>query len=416
MKWITTAIALSLLLSTAHAAEPCILVAGGVLHLPDGGTQTGDLLVRDGAIAAVGKVSGAEGCARIDAAGLPVTAGLVESAASTGLTEVGLEPRTVDSAPKDAPHVRPDFLAFRAYNPRSTIIPVTRMEGVTSVVLTPRGGLIGGTLAWADLAGSTQAEAIRREGVGVVGGIGGNDGSRARNLADLTALLDESAEFRAREKDWRGGKSHPFRFAPSVLRAMWPVLDRAVPLVLSADRAADIEALLRLTAEKKVDLVLVGGAEAWLLADELAARKVPVIIDGLLNGPESFDRIHARADNAKLLDAAGVEVAIASFSTHNARTLPQVAGNVVRAGLPKAKALAAITTVPAKLFGPKGPVGLAKGARANVVVWTGDPLELLSEPAAVLIGGRNIALESRQTKLRDRYLELPGRPGHLPLP
>ena len=191
------------------------------------------------------------------------------------------------------------------------------------------------------------------------------------------------------------------------LRAARPLLEGKLPLAVRVDRAADIEALLRLRAALGLRLVLIGGAEAWLLADELAEAQVPVLVDPILNGPESFDKLYARADNAALLARAGVPLMLGSFWTHNVRTLRQVVGNAMRAGLDRAAAMDAVTRVPADTFGLPAHGRLAVGARANVVVWSGDPFELSTDVERVFIGGRAIPLVTRQTRLRDRYLADP---------
>ena len=152
-------------------------------------------------------------------------------------------------------------------------------------------------------------------------------------------------------------------------------------------------------------------------AAALAEKKIPVLIDPLLESPESFDRMGARADNAKRLHEAGVQVMFSTFWTHNMRTLAQVAGNAVRAGLPKRAGIDAITRVPAEAFGMTDRGAIAVGKRANLVVWSGDPLEVTSAPERVLIGGKDAPLVSRQTRLFQRYKELPGTPvPALPLP
>src|SRR5690606_20947989 len=120
---------------------------------------------------------------------------------------------------------------------------------------------------------------------------------------------------------------------------------------VGADRASDLEALIRLAGELRIRLVIRGAAEGWLVAEQLVAAKVPVIVDPYVAGPVSFDAVHGRPDNAALLVEAGVEVVIAASPSHNAPTLTQVAGNAVRAGMPWAAALNAITRAPAQVFG-----------------------------------------------------------------
>jgi imidazolonepropionase-like amidohydrolase len=190
---------------------------------------------------------------------------------------------------------------------------------------------------------------------------------------------------------------------------MKPVMAGQVPLVVSANRASDILAAIALARQYKLRLVIAGGAEAWLVAPQLAAFKAGVILDPLLQLPEGFDSLSARSDNASLLAAVGVLVAFSSDQTagFNARNLRQLAGNAVRFGLDPATALAAITLNPARMFGVDARLGsLAAGKLADVVLWDGDPFELSSYPAAVFIGGERMADDTRQSALRDKYMRM----------
>ncbi len=151
--------------------------------------------------------------------------------------------------------------------------------------------------------------------------------------------------------------------------------------------------------------VINGGAEAWMVADRLAEAGVPVLINALENLPGSFDQLGARLDNAAILHAAGVTIAFSGGETHNARKLRQLAGNAVAHGLPYEAGLAAMTVNPALIFELAEGVGvLESGSRADLVLWSDDPLEVTSVAEQVIIEGRLIPMVSRQTLLRDRYL------------
>ena len=163
------------------------------------------------------------------------------------------------------------------------------------------------------------------------------------------------------------------------------------------ERASDIETALRLADELKLKLVLAGASEAWMMADEIARRKVPVIIDPLEDLPSRFDRLHARSDNAALLARAGVPVVLSTFSSHQARLLWQRAGNAVRLGMDHDAAIRAVTEAPADAFGLKGYGRLEKGAVANVVVWSGDPLQTGTRVEHVFVRGKEESLETRQS-------------------
>ena len=154
-----------------------------------------------------------------------------------------------------------------------------------------------------------------------------------------------------------------------------------------------------------VRVAISGGVEAWKVADQIAAAKVPVFVDTLADLPSDFDQLGASLENAARLDAAGVQVAIQSAGSHHARKVRQMAGVSVANGLPWEDGLAALTRVPAETFGVADEVGsIAPGKRADLVLWDGDPLDVTSLAQQVWLGGNAIPMRSRQTELRDRYL------------
>ena len=187
------------------------------------------------------------GCESLEVDGLHVTAGLIDPSTSLGLTEVSMEHRGEDSSSSGA-----GYRVADGYNPRSTLIPVARMGGVTHAITVPSGHLVGGTGAFVQLSG---------EHVAMVAGIGGNG---AESLYRLRLLLDEARRYRG---SW---DSTTFTHPEADLKALQPVLRGDRPLVISVDRASDIEALLRFVDEQRIQVVLKGASEAWMLADELA--------------------------------------------------------------------------------------------------------------------------------------------------
>jgi hypothetical protein len=194
-------------------------------------------------------------------------------------------------------------------------------------------------------------------------------------------------------------------------RAMSHYLSGSVT-VFDVDSAGDILEVLDFSQRHGLKAVISGGAQAWMVADRLAESGVPVILDPLENLPGSFDRIGARMDNAALLHAAGVTIAFGGGAVHNARKLRQAAGNAVAHGLPYEAGLQAMTLNPAMIFelGPDHG-SIQQDSRADLVIWSGDPLEVTSAADSVLIDGKLIPMVSRQTLLRDRYLPVdPGLP------
>ncbi|HEX2252505.1 MAG TPA: amidohydrolase family protein [Thermoanaerobaculia bacterium] len=404
----------------AAAAETVAIVGGRVHTAGAGGTLEGaTVLVVDGRIAAVGREVAVPPEARvIDAAGKVVTPGLFDSMTQLGLVEVGAVAGTRDASVDDD-RVTAAFRIEDALNPASTLIPVNRMEGLTRAVVAPRPGesLIAGQAAVIHLGDG--ADLVVRSPVAMVAVLGERGarlagGSRGAAMLRLREALEDARDFAAHRGEWERAARRDYSLSRLDLEALVPVAEGRVPLLVSAERASDIRAALRLAAELDLDLIVAGAAEGWMVAAELAAAGVPVLVDPLTNLPSSFETLGATLENAARLHAAGVRVALMSGSSHNARNLRQLAGNAVAHGMPWDAALAAVTAVPAELWGVAERAGrLAPGLEADVVVWTGDPLELTTWPEHVFIRGVEVPMESRQTRLRDRYRDLP-EPGELP--
>jgi len=250
--------------------------------------------------------------------------------------------------------------------------------------------------------------AVRDEVVAVVASIGGS--SRARSMAELRAVLEDARLYARNRAAYERRATREYVANHRDLEALQPVVRGEVPLVVEVDRAADIEALIRMAKEQKIRMVLEGGAEAWMHAEALADAEIGVIVDPMVYGAGGFDQRYGRADNAKILADAGVPVMLSTFSSHNARLLRIQAGNAVRGGMSYADALRAITRTPARVFGQANVGELSVGQVGNVVVWSGDPLELRTSAQAVFIEGRAVPLDTRQWQLFRAYRDLPGTP------
>jgi imidazolonepropionase-like amidohydrolase len=367
------------------------------------------VVVAQGKIAAVGKAATAPpGAQTVNAKGMVITPGLVNAYTAVGLVEVELEEATHDDAEAGSDPIRAGFRAADGYNPASMVIGVTRAEGVTSVGVVPSGGLISGQSAWADLDGATAAEAIAAAPLALHVRLGAGHGGHATAILRVREAFDDARFFQKNRAAWERNQTR--RFAPSRLdlEALAVALDGKLPVVFHVDRAADILSALAVARELKLRPVIAGGAEAWKVARELAAAKVPVIVFPFQQ-PSSFDALGAREDCAAKLFAAGVPVAIATGGeTPNARKLRQEAGNAVRSGLPHDAAIAAITSAPAEALGMGARYGtLAPGKTANLVVWSADPLEISTRVVEVVIRGRKVSLRNRQTALFEKYRTLP---------
>ena len=374
------------------------------------------VVVDGGKIVAVG--AGAKvpaGAKVIDGKGLVVTAGLIDAATTLGMVEVELVDSTNDA--QDGPtEVHAATRVTDAWNPLSIAIPVARAAGVTTIVAIPRGGLVHGSSAALSLGdGLSTKQALRKGPTGIhvrlgEGAVRHGHGSRAAAVERLREVLSDAADYAKRKGAFEKRQTRDYAVSRLDLEALGPVVRGEVPLVVRVDRAADVRAALGVAAEYKIRLVIEGGVEAWMLAAELAAAKVPVVMDPMSNLPDSFDGVHVRDDAAAILRKAGVDVAITPLSTQSGgHRLRQGAGIAVAYGLAWADALAAITTVPAKIYGLKGRGEITAGGPADVVVWDGDPLETGTLARAVIIDGVEQPLKTRQTLLLERYRTMPAR-------
>jgi imidazolonepropionase-like amidohydrolase len=387
---------------------------GAEVHVGDGTViADGVVLVRGDTIIAVGArgdtaVAIPEGATTVDAKGKLVTPGLIGADTSLGLVEIGAESSTTDRGRDQSHPIRAGHDPSAAINPGSSLLRVQAIEGVTTAAVSPSGGMLSGQTAWIDLM-HDDPTLVAATGIAIKGSLGqAHAGSRAATLELLRRVLDDARFYRRARAAFDRGQSRELAAHPLDLQALFPVLDRKIPLTVRANRSTDILAALGVASEFKIDVVIIGGAEAWRVAAQLASAKVPVVLTPTSNLPQSFDTIHARLDNAALLAEAGVTVVIAKpGDAHNVRQITQEAGIAVANGLDREAALSALTKHVAEIYGMDKRYGtLAKGKVANVVIWDHDPFELDSRPEAVFIRGESIPLVSRQSLLRERYRNL----------
>ena len=390
-----------------------IAITGGTVY-PVSGPKLANatVLIRDGKIAAVGtSVAVPSDATRIDATGKWVTPGLIDGAGQMGLVEIGAVAGTREALLK-GDTIAASFNVAEGINPASVVIPVTRIEGVTTVLAVPAGNLVSGQAVLIDLAGNTIEEMLVKSPVGVVlnDSETGKDfagGSRAALVERVRRVLRDALEYERRRADFGRAQLRPLSAAAADLEALLPVLHGQEPLIAYANRRSDIESALRLAREFKLKLVLAGAQEGWQIAGAIAQAGVPVLVEPLDNIP-SYDALGIRYENAGLLAKAGVKVALMETDTHNSRNLRQQAGNAVAYGMTWDQVLRAVTLSPAEMFGVADRYGsLEPGKVANVVVWSGDPFEFATGVEHVLIRGKEIPLKSRQTELLERYRRLP---------
>jgi len=412
---------LALLAFTLPAAADTTAIVGGKVHTvgPMGTIENATVLIVDGRIAAVGEdIVVPEGAKTIDATGKIVTPGLFSPFGQLGLVEVGFSAGPLDYSQRGTQFTA-GFDVADAYNPRSTLIPINRIEGVTRAVVAPMPGypdesgsghILAGLAAIVNLGDENvldQREAAMVVALGEYGSML-SGGTRTAAWLTLRNSLDEALDYREHKGDFERGMRRDYVHSVNDLDALQGVVNGNTPMIVRIDRASDIEVLIDFVDEYSVKAIIIGGSEAWMLADELAAAGIAVIVGPSANLPGSFDDINARFGSASILVSAGVKVAIADgdSQTHNARNMTQSAGIAVAHGLDWDAALRAITLTPAEIFGVSAMTGsIEAGKAADIVIWPGDPLELTNYPGAVFINGNAVPMVSRQTLLRDRYLQ-----------
>ncbi len=392
-------------------AAETIAITGGTIQTmgPAGAVANGTVVIVDGRISAVGVGIAIPRESRIiDAKGRVVTPGLFNSLTGLGVVEVSAVEASADSVVK-SDRVTAAFDVADAINPRSTLIAVNRSEGLTRAVVAPTAGssLIAGQGAVIHLGVASDLLVRARVAMFAFLGERGAElagGARGAAMLRLREVLQDAADFAANRRAFETGDRREYSLSRLDLEALVPVVRGELPLVVTAHRASDIVAALRLAKELRLRLILAGVAEGWEVAGEIAAADVPVLVEPLDNLPSSFERLGATLANAARLRAAGVRVAFMNGDAHNARNVRQSAGNAVANGMSWHDALAALTTVPAAIWGITDRYGsLEPGKDADLVLWDGDPLEVTTFADVVFIRGVEIPMESRQTLLRDRY-------------
>jgi imidazolonepropionase-like amidohydrolase len=442
----------SAILFASPLAAQTVAITNGTLVLGDGSEPIagGTVVVRNGRVVAAGQgVRVPANADVVDASGKWVTPGIVAGFSRLGLSEVDLGADGSDDTETGNSPVRAAIDVAPAINPKASTIAVSRADGVTRAVVAPVAGksIFAGQGAVIDTGDDMQAILRARAFQFVELGEGGADkagGSRSASFALFRNALREAEQLSRRVGPLTAGAEEPDAPNSSIVRnpnesrlysseagraddvlltrfdaaALVPVLRGQQLLLVHVERAKDILNVLGLRREfPRLRIALVGVTEGWTVAGRIADSGVWVIASALNDLPASFEMLAATQSNVGRMRAAGVKVAIGMIDdndTRYVRNQRQYAGNLVAlgkvpgaAGLSWGEAFAMITSKPAEAIGLGREIGsLASGRRGDVVIWSGDPLELSSAPEAVWIDGIRQSLENHQTKLRDRYRSL----------
>ena len=422
------------LTSPAFAQSLTAITGGRVLTGPSV-IENGTVVIQNGRVVSVGTGAAPAGARIIDARGKVVSPGFVAVDSGLGGSEIS-SVNGSDDLSNGANTISASFDVSYGLDPWSFTLPVARLGGITRAIVVPTHagggggsgghahddsdfagvghgglqspGLFAGQAAIIHLAAGTDILVKPRvamiapfgeAGAGIAGG------ARGAQFTQFKETLAEVRLFARNRAAYDRAGLRDLSLSRADLEALIPVANGTMPLIITVRRAADIQQVLRLAREEGVKIILDGAEEAWLVADQIAAANVPVLLNPISNLPGSLETRAARMQNAAVLDAAGVVIAIkGNDGSHRVRETRYNAGNAVSHGLPYDAAIEAITVNPAKIFGMAGQFGeLRAGAAADVVIWSGDPLEPLSNAETIFIGGAEQAPTSRQFLLRDRY-------------
>jgi imidazolonepropionase-like amidohydrolase len=387
--------------------------------------ERGTVLIRDGKIAAVGANVSVPGNAKvIDAQGLSVYPGLIDSNTTLGLSEVGQVNATVDTT--ELGDFKANMKALTAVNPNSELIPVARMNGVTTALTCPRGGMIAGQCALINLDGWTPQEMkllapaglqMNYPAIGFGGRRGGGfaqvqgqSGEEQRRLRDrqiesLRKKLEDAQAYAKAREAAAADKSIPARTIDLGLEAMIPVVKGELPVLIDANGEREIRGAIELADRYKLKLIINGGDNAAKVARTLKEKNIPVILGPVLDLPDSeddsYDTPYARAAE---LHKAGVRFAFSTGSASDVRLLPYHAGTAAAFGLPKEEALKGVTIYPAQILGVDKLVGsIETGKVANLVVTDGDILEFRTKIKHIFINGHPVDLTNKHTRLYEKF-------------
>ena len=405
--------------ATIAGAQTIAITGGKVYPVSSAPIENGTVLIRDGKIVAVGaNVTVPANARRIDATGKWVTPGLVNSATQLGLVEVSAVGDTRNESARGKDNIAAAFTVWEGLNTRSVLIAPARREGITNVVILPGGNqLISGQAAILNLVDGMPSDMVIKTPIAMVAQMGdpngAGTGSRGELMGKLRGVIEDTRAFMRNRAAYERAETRDYSATRADLLAMIPVVEGRLPLLVVVDKATDIDAAIRFGREYGIKIQIGGGAEAWIVADKLAAAKVPVFTGAMNNIPGSFNALGQNQENAGLLRRAGVTVVLigngpGDEATFNVRNMKQEGGNAVSYGMSWSDALRALTLTPAEVFGVADRIGsLQAGRDANVVVWNGDPFEFTTLVEHVFVKGREFTEPDRQQLLTERYKTLP---------
>ncbi len=353
----------------------------------------------------------------IDASGMIVTPGIIGTDTNIGIVEIGALSVTRD----DSSEIYTiGFSIHDAFNPKSTLIPWNRSNGVTSALSLPLGtsSPIGGLGSYFLLDG--ELDITSNKDVVMIGNVGGSSNkSRAETFAVMDDLLSFASSINARDLSNDADIADLIEASPIAdfmelhprdVKALFKLINDNLPLIISTHRASDILKLIELKEKYNLNLIIKGAQDASLVASQIAESNIPLIINPINNIPESFDELASNIQMASRLEKKGINLMFNTPRSHNFHLVRQGAGVAVANGMSYEAAIKGITSTPANVFNIDQRGEIKAGYFADIVIWDADPLEPSSMPEYVFINGKNIDLTSRSSRLRDRYTTQPEKP------
>jgi len=353
----------------------------------------------------------------IDASGMIVTPGIIGTDTNIGIVEIGALSVTRDDSSKI---YSIGFSIHDAFNPKSTLIPWNRSNGVTSALSLPQGtsSPIGGLGSYFLLDG--EFDITSNKDIVMIGSVGGSSNkSRAETYAVMDDLLSFASSINIRDLSSDADIAELIEASPIAefmelhprdVRALFKLINDNLPLIISTHRASDILKLIELKEKYNLNLIIKGAQDASLVASKIAESNTPLIINPINNIPGSFDELASNIQMASRLEREGIDLMFNTPRSHNFHLVRQGAGVAVANGMSYETAISALTSTPAKVFNIEKRGEIKSGYFADIVIWDADPLEPSSMPEYVFINGKSIDLTSRSSRLRDRYTSQPEKP------
>lgn len=403
----------------AKAKKGSFAITNATIETVTNGTiQNGTLVIQNGKIRAIGTdVQIPAGATTIDATNKSIYPGMIDGGTTLGMSEVGSISLTQDY--NEIGDVKPHMQALTAVNPNAVAIPVTRTNGITTVLVKPSGGVISGTASLINLVGyapdqmfaGAKAMIVNYPASGRRGRFdrrSDEDRKKAeeKNLKKLNEIFEQARLYAKIDSAAQNNPSAKPEYNPE-MQAMLPVVRGEMVVLIEVNREKDILAAIKWIEKQNINAVLTGVVEGWRVAEEIAKSGLPVITGPMQRTPtrssDKYDRPYA---NAGAMHKAGVKVAIRTNDAENVRNLPFEAGFAAAYGMGKEAALKAVTIVPAEIFGVADQMGsLEVGKIANLFICTGDPFETKTKVTEVFIDGWQMSMDSRHIQLYNEFLE-----------